>query len=206
MPIGDTIRYLRESHGLSQVELGEIAGVSDKAVSTWENNLKFPRMGPIERMANYFGISKSDIIEGTILQRTRSHEPQIRIPVVGHVVAGIPTEAVEDIVDWEEIPNAMAQRGDYIGLKVKGASMEPRFVEGDTVIVRRQPDVDSGEIAIVFVNGDESTMKKVLKQNTGITLVALNPAVYEPHFYTNEQIVELPVTIYGKVVELRGKL
>lgn len=206
MPIGDTIRYLRESHGLSQVELGEIAGVSDKAVSTWENNLKFPRMGPIERMANYFGISKSDIIEGTILQRNRSHEPQILIPVVGHVVAGIPTEAVEDIVDWEEIPNAMAQRGDYIGLKVKGASMEPRFVEGDTVIVRRQPDVESGEIAVVFVNGDEATMKKVLKQTTGITLVALNPAVYEPHFYTNDQIVELPVTIYGKVVELRGKL
>ena len=84
--------------------------------------------------------------------------------------------------------------------------MEPRFVEGDTVIVRRQPDVDSGEIAIVFVNGDESTMKKALKQPTGITLVALNPAVYEPHFYTNEQIVALPVTIYGKVVELRGKL
>ncbi len=206
MPIGDTIRYLRESHGLSQVELGEIAGVSDKAVSTWENNLKFPRMGPIERMANYFGISKSDIIEGTILQRNRSHEPQILIPVVGHVVAGIPTEAVEDIVDWEEIPNAMAQRGDYIGLKVKGSSMEPRFVEGDTIIVRRQPDVESGEIAVVFVNGDEATMKKVLKQTTGITLVALNPAVYEPHFYTNDQIVELPVTIYGKVVELRGKL
>ena len=130
----------------------------------------------------------------------------VRIPVVGHVVAGIPTEAVEDIVDWEEIPRAQAQRGDYIGLKVKGSSMEPRFIEGDTVIVRRQPDVESGEIAIVFVNSDEATMKKVLKQLSGITLIAFNPAVYEPHFYTNEQIAELPVTIYGKVVELRGKL
>ncbi len=128
-----------------------------------------------------------------------------RIPVVGRVAAGIPTEAVEDIVDWEEIPNAMAQRGDYIGLKVKGSSMEPRFIEGDTVIVRRQPDVESGEIAIVLVNGDEATMKKILKQQSGITLIALNPAVYEPHFYTNEQIEELPVVIYGKVVELRGK-
>lgn len=128
-----------------------------------------------------------------------------RIPVVGRVAAGIPTEAVEDIVDWEEIPNAMAQRGDYIGLKVKGSSMEPRFIEGDTVIVRRQPDVESGEIAIVLVNGDEATMKKVLKQPNGITLIAFNPAVYEPHFYSNEQIEELPVVIYGKVVELRGK-
>ena len=83
--------------------------------------------------------------------------------------------------------------------------MEPRFIEGDTVIVRRQPDVESGEIAIVLVNGDEATMKKILKQQSGITLIALNPAVYEPHFYTNEQIEELPVVIYGKVVELRGK-
>lgn len=205
MPIGDTIRYLRESHGLSQVELGEIAGVTDKAVSTWENNLKFPRMGPIERMANYFGISKSDIIEGTVLQCIRSPDAAVHIPVVGHVVAGIPTEAVEDVVDWEDIPRAMAQRGDYIGLKVKGSSMEPRFVEGDTVIVRRQPDIESGEIAIVFVNGDEATMKKVVKSSEGITLVAFNTAVYMPHFYTNNQIAELPVTIYGKVVELRGK-
>ena len=205
MPIGDTIRYLRESHGLSQTELGEIAGVSDKAVSTWENNLKFPRMGPIERMANYFGISKSDIIEGTVVPGIHDKKNSTRIPVVGSVAAGIPTEAVEDIVDWEEIPNAMAQRGDYIGLKVKGPSMEPRFIEGDTVIVRRQPDVESGEIAIVLVNGDEATMKKVLKQPNGITLIAFNPAVYEPHFYSNEQIEELPVVIYGKVVELRGK-
>lgn len=205
MPIGDTIRYLRESHGLSQTELGEIAGVSDKAVSTWENNLKFPRMDPIERMANYFGISKSDIIEGTVVPGIHDKKNSTRIPVVGSVAAGIPTEAVEDIVDWEEIPNAMAQRGDYIGLKVKGKSMEPRFIEGDTVIVRRQPDVESGEIAIVFVNGDEATMKKVLKQPNGITLIAFNPAVYEPHFYSNEQIEELPVVIYGKVVELRGK-
>lgn len=205
MPIGDTIRYLREFHGLSQVELGEIAGVSDKAVSTWENNNKHPRMGPIERMAKYFGISKSDIIEGTILPGARPTESSVQIPVVGHVVAGIPTEAVEDIVDWEELPRSMAQRGDYIGLKVKGSSMEPRFIEGDTVIVRRQPDVDSGEIAIVFVNGEEATMKKVLKQPTGITLIAFNPAVYEPHYYSNEQIASLPITIYGKVVELRGK-
>lgn len=63
MSIGYNIRKLRESKGLSQSELGEIAGVSDKAVSTWENNIKTPRMGAIQKIADYFGISKSDIIE-----------------------------------------------------------------------------------------------------------------------------------------------
>lgn len=200
MSIGQNIRRLREAHGLSQAELAEIAGVTDKAVSTWENDLKTPRMGAIARMADYFGLRKSDIIEDA------APAAVARIPVVGRVVAGIPTEAVEDVVDWEEIPSAQAQRGDYIGLKVIGSSMEPRFLSGDTVIVRRQPDVESGEIAIVFVNGGEATMKRVLKQPDGITLVALNTAVYEPHFYSNRMIAELPVTIYGKVVELRGKL
>lgn len=208
MSIGQNIRRLRESHGMNQTQLAEIAGVTDKAVSTWENDLKIPRMGAIQRIADYFGLLKSDIIEDEpIRARPEREAPSIeRIPVVGRVVAGIPTEAVEDVVDWEEIPYAQARRGDYIGLKVKGTSMEPRFLDGDTVIVRRQPDVESGEIAIVFVNGDEATMKKVLKQPDGVTLVALNTAVYEPHFYSNRMIAELPVTIYGKVVELRGKL
>lgn len=208
MSIGQNIRRLRELKGMNQAELAEIAGVTDKAVSTWENDLKIPRMGAIQRIADYFGLRKSDIIEDSPAPlRPAEETPSVeRIPVVGRVVAGIPTEAVEDVVDWEEIPCAQARRGDYIGLKVKGASMEPRFLDGDTVIVRRQPDVESGEIAIVFVNGNEATMKKVLKQPDGITLVALNTAVYEPHFYSNRMIAELPVTVYGKVVELRGKL
>lgn len=208
MSIGQNIRRLRESKGMNQAELAEIAGVTDKAVSTWENDLKIPRMGAIQRIADYFGLRKSDIIEDSPSPfRPERGAPSVeRIPVVGRVVAGIPTEAVEDVVDWEEIPCAQARRGDYIGLKVKGSSMEPRFLDGDTVIVRRQPDVESGEIAIVFVNGNEATMKKVLKQPDGITLVALNTAVYEPHFYSNRMIAELPVTVYGKVVELRGKL
>ena len=83
--------------------------------------------------------------------------------------------------------------------------MEPRICEGDTVIIRRQNTIESGEIAVVFVNGDEATLKRVKFVDGGIMLIAFNPAVYEPHFYSNEQIEELPVVIYGKVVELRGK-
>ena len=63
MAIGDNIKKLRLRHGLSQAELAGVAGVSDKAVSTWEQNKAVPRMGPIQRMADYFGVKKSDIIE-----------------------------------------------------------------------------------------------------------------------------------------------
>ena len=80
------------------------------------------------------------------------------------------------------------------------------MMEGDVVIVRRQDDVDSGDVAIVLVNGDEATVKRVKKQEDGITLIANNISVYEPHYYSNKEIEELPVRILGKVVELRGKL
>ena len=83
--------------------------------------------------------------------------------------------------------------------------MEPRILEGDVVIVKRQPDVESGKIAVVLVNGNEATLKRVKKQKEGITLIATNISIYEPHFYTNEEIEKLPVQILGEVVELRGK-
>lgn len=66
MTIGDNIKKLRIDHGLDQVTFGQIAGVSDKAVSSWENNNSVPRMGVIEKIANYFNITKSAIIEDTI--------------------------------------------------------------------------------------------------------------------------------------------
>lgn len=194
----EMLNHLRTQKGLTLDKLSEDLGISKATLSMYENGKRYPRLEMEELLADYFNVSMSTL-------RGEPNGSGFRIPVVGHVQAGIPTEAVEDVVDWEEIPQAMAQRGDYIGLKVRDSSMEPRFVEGDTVIVRRQPDIESGEIAIVFVNGDEATMKKVLKQENGITLIALNSTVYEPHYYTNQQIAELPITIYGKVVELRGK-
>lgn len=83
--------------------------------------------------------------------------------------------------------------------------MEPRILDGDVVIVKKQEDVESGDVAIVLVNGNEATVKRVKKQKNGITLIANNISVYEPHYYSNEEIEDLPVRILGKVVELRGK-
>ena len=193
----DILKSLRKQHGVTQAQLADALELSNSTVSMYESGQRLPSFEVLEAIADYFNVSLS-VLNGNM-------DTPFRIPVVGRVVAGIPTSAVEDILDWEEIPRSMAQRGDFIGLKVKGSSMEPRFVEGDTVIVRRQPDIESGEIGIVFVNGDEATMKRVQKNAEGITLIAFNTAVYEPHFYSNKQIAELPVTIYGKVVELRGK-
>lgn len=73
MSIGNNIKQLRLKYGLDQVQLGEIAGVTDKAVSSWENNISVPRMGAIEKIATYFGIKKSDIIEDAETPTSISH-------------------------------------------------------------------------------------------------------------------------------------
>ena len=194
----DVLRFLRKKHNLTQGELANVLNMSKSTISMYENGNRLPSFEVLEAFADYFNVSVGVL-------RGEPENSTTRIPVAGSVKAGIPTEAITDIVDWEEISPEMARRGDFVGLKVSGSSMLPRFCDGDTVIVRRQPDVESGEIAIVFVNGDEATMKKVIKTPDGIMLIALNSAVYEPHFYSKQQIVEMPVTIYGKVVELRGK-
>lgn len=128
----------------------------------------------------------------------------VKIPVLGTVAAGIPIEAVEDILDYEEIEPELAATGEFFALQIKGDSMEPRMQSGDVVIVRQQPDVESGDVAVVLINGDEATVKKLLKQSGGIVLQAFNPA-YDPMFFSPQDIEEKPVRVIGKVIELRGK-
>ena len=98
----------------------------------------------------------------------------------------------------------MSKTGEHFALRVKGSSMEPRFCEGDVVIVRKQADCDNGDTAIVLVNGDESTIKKIQKFEGGVHLIPLNPT-FPVLTYSNEQIAQLPITILGKVIELRAK-
>ena len=117
---------------------------------------------------------------------------------------GIPIDAVEEILDYEEISEEMARNGEHFALQIKGDSMEPKFSEGDVVIVRKQAIVEDNEIAIVLVNGNDATIKKIKRFDGGITLIPTNPN-YDVITYTNKQIEELPVTVLGKVVELRAK-
>ena len=128
----------------------------------------------------------------------------VRIPVLGRVQAGIPIEAVEEILDYEEITPEMASTGDHFALRIRGASMEPRMRDGDVIIVRKQETADNGDTAVVLVNGYEATVKQIKMSPAGITLIPTNP-VFDPMFYSHQEVQELPVQIIGKVVELRAK-
>lgn len=204
---GKRLKMLREEKGLTQKDLAEKLSLTPKAISFYELGSREPSGDALIRMAHILGTTTDYLLgNSTTKEADQKVGRGVRIPVLGRVVAGIPIEAVEEILDYEEITPELAATGEFFALKIRGHSMEPRMMEGDVVIVRRQDDVDSGDVAIVLVNGDEATVKRVKKQPEGITLIATNTSVYEPHFYSNKEIAELPVRILGRVVELRGKM
>ena len=193
----DILKQLRKRKHMSQIELSTTLGVSRSAISMYESGERMPDYEMMKKISEIFSVSM-DYLYG------QQNTNPTRIPVYGSVAAGIPLEAIQDIEDYEEITEDMARSGKYAALKIKGNSMLPRFTEGDVVIVRLQDDVDNGDIAIVMVNGDEATCKKIKKTPEGVMLISTNPD-YEPMFYSNQEIADLPVRIWGKVVELRAK-
>lgn len=202
------LKELRVKLELSQQSLAEKIGISKSSINMYERGEREPGIETLEAFADFFNVDmnyllgKSDSVHSFTSFNTSNHSA--RIPVYGSVAAGIPIEAITDIEDYEEITEEMARTGKYAALKIKGSSMEPRFTEGDVVIVKLQDTVESGDIAIVIVNGDEATCKKIKRTPEGVMLISTNPT-YEPMFYSNKEIEEKPVRIWGKVVELRAK-
>ena len=177
-------------------------GYSKNAYSEWKSGFTKSYMNKIDAIADYFNVSTDYLLNREEIPKMSSKG--VLIPILGQVIAGIPIDAVEDILGYEEISREMATHGEYFALQIKGNSMEPRMRQGDVVIVKKQSAVESGDIAVVLVNGDEATIKKFVIHDNGVSLISNNEA-YSPMFYTKKEIEEKPVTVLGKVVELRAK-
>lgn len=205
--MSNRLRSLRKKSGMTQQALADMMNVTDGTISYWETGKTNLSYATALSLANIFHVSPAYLLgdSDTFSGNGMLKEPGMRIPVVGAIRAGIPITAIEDVEDWEEIPAAMARGGDYIALRVRGSSMEPKIYDGDIAIIRRQETVDNGQVAAILINGDEATIKKVKRTPEGIMLIAFNAEVYEPHFYSNQEIEELPVRIYGRLVEVRRK-
>lgn len=219
----DRLNELCREKGISKRTLEKEAGLGTASTSKWKE--KNPNQASLQKLSDYFQVSVAYLIgesdfrteQDAMIDRWKQNidcdalasdvkriEAGVKIPVLGTVVAGIPIEAVEEILDWEEISEKMSRQGDFFGLQIKGDSMSPRMVEGDVVIVRQQADAESGDVVIAKVNGDDACCKKLIKHDDGISLVSFNPA-YPPMYFSNKDIMDKPVAIIGKVVELRGK-
>lgn len=204
MKTADKIKALRLAKNLSQEALGELVGVKKAAINKYETgrvvNIK---RTTLQKLADALGVSAADLLddeEDNIINYTPS--TSTKIPVYGRIPAGIPLEMNDDIVGYVDIPDEWLKSGDaFFALRVCGDSMSPKYLDGDLIILKRQSDCESGHDAAVRVNGDDATLKKVIKQQFGIILQPINPE-YEPRMYEyNDE--DYPIEIMGIVVQLR---
>ncbi len=197
------IKRLREEKGLSQDALAKLTGYTDRSsITKIEKGQVDLQQSKIELFAKALGTSSHELVGWD--DSTLPNNKGAIINILGRVAAGIPLEAIEEIVDTEEITGDLARTGEFFGLRIKGDSMEPDIHNGDTVIVRRQDDAESDEIVIALVNGNDGVCKRLKKYSDSIALVSLN-AKYEPMYFSHKEITDKPVRIIGKVVELRRK-
>ena len=197
MEFHENLKKRRLQMGLTQYQLGEKLNLAESTISLYEAGKRFPDKETLKRL--------SVELQTPISVLMGENGKKNRIPVLGVVPAGIPIEAITDIVDYEDILPSLAATGEFFALRIKGDSMSPRICDGDVVIVKKETAVESGDVAIVMVNGNEATCKEVKFTNNGITLIGWNIAAFQPMFFTMEEIETLPVKIIGRVVEVRIK-
>lgn len=187
------IKNRRKELKMSQEKLAELVGYTDRSsiAKVEKGEVDLPQ-SKIVLFAKALNIEPGELLGD-------QKNPNI-IPVLGRVAAGIPIEAVEEIIDYEEIDSKLASTGEFFGLRIKGDSMTPRICDGDVVIVRKQEAADPGDIVIATINGYDAVCKKLHIFGKAILLYSLNPS-YEPIDVTGREDFK----IIGKVVELRGK-
>lgn len=199
-------RLLRENN-MTQSELAEKVGIAKSTMSDYMNYRSKPGSGVLEKMATVFGVSKSDIdttyknkkveiVNGDLVlaEDKAKYNAKHKIPILGKIAAGTPIEAIEDIVDEIIPPYETKNINELFGLLVKGESMNKILPNGHYAILRKQQDVENGEIAAVIVNGNYATLKKVYKFTD---LIVLEPCSFDESFtdqkYTKENCEDIKI-------------
>jgi len=205
------LKQLRKEHHLTQAELAKKLNVQPAAISKYETGENGFPISTLKRLVAIFGVS-SDYILGfsgsPVSSETVNPADYAPVPLLGRVAGGTPIPAIEDWCGEVEYVQQTLIRPDepLYALRIRGNSMYPKIMDGDVVIVRQQRDVDNGQIAIVLVDGEDATCKKVRKEENGITLIGFNTDIYEPHFYSHADLEKMPVQIIGLVLEIRRRV
>lgn len=190
---------------IKPVELHEKTGISESLISKYLSGNAIARQKKLSLLSDALSISPVWLMgyDVPIESIPIKNIEKAKIPVLGTVKAGYNYLAQENIVGYESINN-VSNPEEYYALQVTGDSMEPLFSDGDIAIVHKQDDFESGNTCIVLINGNEATVKKVVRMEDGIDLIAMNP-YYPIRHLSKEDMKEIPVKIIGKVIEARKR-
>lgn len=187
------LTYFMKLKGYGKPDIANICDVGCSTVYDWFSGKSYPNNTNMNKLANGLGISEEK------LTNTSTN----RVAVLGRIPAGIPIEAIEEILDYEELSDKLVASGkEFFALKISGDSMFPEYLDGDVVIFEKASDCESGQKCAVMVNGNDATFKKVMKNDNGIILQPLNPK-YDIIPFTNDEIINKPVRIIGIAREIR---
>ena len=208
MSLSSVLKQRRKELGLTLLEIAEKMGVSEATAQRWESGgIKTLRQGRIAQLAEILNVSPAKLMgwedndsKPPIPSNAIPYEPPKHIaPILGCVRAGVGGLAVQEITGYDELPECYVDDGeDYFWLTVEGDSMEPKLEPGDRVLVRSQPSVDSGDVAVVIIDGEEGVVKKVRYGPDWIELISFN-RYYPPRRFEGEDV--LKINVVGRVMQ-----
>lgn len=214
--LGIYLKRIRNSKDISLRKVEEKTGISFTRLNMIENGKRNVTPALLRNLANLYNVNYLDLYEkaGYIdlikdenkskISTPVSELIQTEIPVLGKIKAGYDYLTDENKIGHIYLDYNPSDPENYYALQVTGDSMEPLFSDGDIAIVHKQDNFESGNTCIILINGDEATIKKVVKIEGGIDLIAMNPYFPVKHF-SNNDMKEIPVKIIGKVVEARKR-
>ena len=197
------IRTLRLRNQLKQEELSKIINVSQASLSGYESGKYEPDNKTLLNLSAYFNVTTDYLLGNNSTPEFKS-KLVTRIPVLRYIQSEPAAENETETFSYEEINQEMDEPGEFFALKMLGDSMEPRIQDGDVLIIHKQIEIESGEVAAVLISGNDVNIKKIVKYESGMTLIPYNPK-YDPVSYSKEDVINLPIIILGKAIELRGK-
>lgn len=198
----NNLKIARRMKKMTQKEVAELIGVDRSTYTRYETGVVQPDNDKLRMISNILGVSIDFLLDR---KPTTEGSENRRIPLLGRVPAGMPIEAIEDVEEYIDIYPRFVKHGELFALRVEGDSMEPDIHSGDIAIVEKQESIQNGEVAVVRVNGEDVTVKKVKRVSDGLMLIPNNPA-YDPVFFSAAEVANLPVTIIGRVIEIRRRL
>jgi repressor LexA len=200
---GNRIRQLRIKKGLTQEQLGEKLNVKKAAISKYENERTSPDPKTLSLLADIFEVPADEILGrdlSALIPESFTLEEDIPVPILGSAPCGPSSTAIQEILGYIYIDKQTAEQGEHFALYAKGDSMEPTITPGDIVLIRKQPAVDNGQVAVVLLDKEEACIKRVFC-NEGNCVLQSDNQKYQPKIVKQEEVL-----ILGRVMEVRKRI